>query len=157
MSRSLGRALPPELLELLSQGNLPPLLGRVIPLVTIGPDGQPHPMLCTYLEVLAIAPKVLRLAIGMRSRTASNLQSRRVATFLLIDPERIVYIKCRAGAPPRVFTGLARFDISVEEVLEDTPEEAEGGVRLTSGIAYAPPPRLESRWAKEVLAALRAE
>jgi hypothetical protein len=42
-------------------------------------------------------------------------------------------------------------------VLEDTPEEAEGRVRLTSGITYAPPPRLESRWAKEVLAALRAE
>ncbi|HKZ05533.1 MAG TPA: hypothetical protein VJU81_08695 [Methylomirabilota bacterium] len=157
MSRSLGRALPPDLLALLSQEDLPSLLGRVIPLITIGPDGQPHPMLCTYLEVLAVAPKVMRLAISMRSRTASNLQSRRVATFLLIDPERIVYVKCRAGAPPRVFSGLARFEISVEEVLEDTPEEGEGGVHLTSGITYTPPPRLESRWAKEVLAALRAE
>lgn len=157
MSRPLGRALPPDLQALLSQEDLPSLLGRVIPLITIGPDGQPHPMLCTYLEVLAIAPKVLRLAISMRSRTASNLQSRRVATFLLIDPERIVYVKCRAGAPPRVFNGLARFEISVEEVLEDTPEEGEGQVRLTSGITYTPPPRLESRWAKEVLAALRAD
>jgi hypothetical protein len=157
MSRSLGRALPPDLQALLSQEELPSLLGRVIPLITIGPDGQPHPMLCTYLEVLAMAPRLMRLAISMRSRTASNLQSRRVATFLLIDPERIVYVKCRAGAPPRVFSGLARFEISVEEVLEDTPEEGEGRVRLTSGITYTPPPRLESRWAKEVLAALRAE
>jgi hypothetical protein len=157
MSRSLGRALPPDLQALLSQEELPSLLGRVIPLITIGPDGQPHPMLCTYLEVLAVAPRAMRLAISMRSRTASNLQSRRVATFLLIDPERIVYVKCRAGAPPRVFSGLARFEISVEEVLEDTPEEGEGRVRLTSGITYTPPPRLESRWAKEVLAALRAE
>jgi hypothetical protein len=157
MSRSLGRALPPELVELLSQHDLTPLLGRVLPLITLGPDGHPHPMLCTYLELLALDPKNLRLAINLRSRSASNLQSRRVATFLLVDSERIVYLKCRAGAPPRVFNGLARFDITVEDVLEDTPEEAEGSVRITSGISYAPPHRLESRWAKEVLAALRAE
>lgn len=157
MSRSLGRVLPPDLLALLSQEDLPPLLGRVIPMITIGADGHPHPMLCTYLELLAVAPKVLRLAINMRSRSASNLQSRRVATFLLVDPERIVYVKCRAGAPPRVFHGLARFDIAVDEVLEDTPEEAEGSAHLVSGITYGPAPRLESSWAKEVLAALRAE
>ena len=157
MSRSLGRALPNDLLHLLSQHDLPPLLGRVIPLLTIGPDGHPHPMLCTYLELLAVDPKTVRLAISMRSRSASNLQSRRVATFLFVEPERIVYLKGRAGPPPRVFSGLARFDITVEDVLEDTPEEAEGRVRLTSGITYSPPPRLESRWAKEVLVALRAE
>ena len=157
MSRSLGRTLPADLLELLSQKDLMRLLGRVVPMITLGPDGYPHPMLCTYLEILAVDPKNLRVAIGLRSRSASNLQSRRVATFILVDPERIVYLKCRAGAPPRVFSGLARFDITVEEVLEDTPEEAEGSARLTSGINYAPPHRLESRWAKEVLAALRAE
>jgi len=157
MSRSLGRFLPRDLLELLSQKDLTRLLGRVLPMITLGPDGHPHPMLCTYLEVLALDPKNLRVAIGLRSRSASNLQSRRVATFLLVDPERIVYLKCRAGAPPRVFSGLARFDITVEDVLEDTPEEAEGSVRITSGINYSPPHRLESRWAKEVLAALRAE
>ena len=157
MSRSLGRSLSPDLLELLSQKDLIRLLGRVVPMITLGPDGHPHAMLCTYLEILAIDPKNLRVAIGLRSRSASNLQSRRVATFLLVDPERIVYLKCRAGAPPRVFSGLARFDITVEDVLEDTPEEAEGSVRITSGINYAPPHRLESRWAKEVLAALRAE
>ena len=157
MSRSLGRALPADLLDLLSQRDLTRLLGRVVPMITLGPDGHPHPMLCTYLEILAVDPKNVRLAINLRSRSASNLQSRRVTTFLLVDPERIVYIKCRAGAPPRVFNGLARFDIVVEDVLEDTPDEAEGSVRITSGISYAPPHRLESRWAKEVLAALRAE
>ena len=157
MSRSLGRSLSPDLLELLAQKDLIRLLGRVVPMITLGPDGHPHPMLCTYLEILAVDPKNLRVAIGLRSRSASNLQSRRVATFLLVDPERIVYLKCRAGAPPRVFSGLARFDITVEDVLEDTPEEAEGSVRVTSGINYSPPHRLESRWAKEVLAALRAD
>jgi hypothetical protein len=157
MSRSIGRALPPDLLDLLSQRDLGALLGRVVPLITLGADGHSHPMLCTYLEILAVDPKTLRLAINMRSRSASNLQSRRVATFLLVEPRRIVYLKCRAGAPPRVFSGLARFDIAVEDVLEDTPEEAEGSVRIASGITYAPPHRLESRWAKEVLAALRAE
>src|SRR5262249_46644798 len=53
MSRSLGRFLPRDLLELLSQKDLTRLLGRVLPMITLGPDGHPHPMLCTYLEVLA--------------------------------------------------------------------------------------------------------
>jgi len=30
--------------------------------------------------------------------------------------------------------------ITVEEVLEDSPEEAEGHVRIISGITYGPPP-----------------
>ena len=156
MSRSLGPALPPDLLDRLSQRDLAPLLGRGIPLVTLGADGQPHPMLCSYLELLAVSATTLRLAIAMRSRSAANLQSQGVGTFLLIEPERSVYLKCRAGGAPRVFGELARFDLAVEDVLEDAPTDAEGEARITSGITYAPAPDPGAPWVRALLAALRA-
>jgi hypothetical protein len=50
---------------------------------------------------------------------------------------------------------LARFVLAVEDVLEDAPTEAEGEVRITGGITYAPAPALEEGWVTAVLAALR--
>lgn len=156
MSRSLGPALPADLLALLSQRDLAPLLGRAIPLVTLGADGRPHPMLCSYLELLAVSATTLRLAIAGQSRSAVNLGSRRVGTFLMVEPERSVYLKCRAAGAPRVFGALARFDLAVEDVLEDAPAEAEGQARITSGITYAPAPDPSAPWVRALLAALRA-
>jgi len=157
VSRSLGPALPPGLLARLSQADLPSLLGRALPLVTLGPDGSLHPMLCTYLELLAVDARTLRLAVGARSRSARNLEERRVGTLLLIEPERTVYIKGRASGPPLRRGSLARFSLAIEDVLEDRPEEAEGDVGIVSGITYAPPPSLDGAWAKDVLATLRAD
>ncbi len=156
MSRSLGPALPPGLLALLSQADLPSLLGRGLPFLTLGADGSLHPMLCSYLELLAVDARTIRLAIGAQSRSARNLEDRRVGTLLLIEPERTIYIKCRATGPPLRLGRLARFSLTVEDVLEDSPEEEEGDVRIVSGITYGPPPSLDDAWAKEVLAALRA-
>lgn len=155
MSRSLGPALPPGLLALLSQTSLPSLLGRALPFVTTSADGSPHPMLCSYLEVLAVDARTLRLAIGARSRSARNLAERQVGTLLLVEPERTVYIKGRADGPPRQVGRLARFTLAIEDVLEDLPEEAEGQVKIVSGITYAPAPGLDDAWAREVLATLR--
>lgn len=156
MSRSLGSALPADLLALLSQRDLAPLRGRGIPLVTVGADGRPHPMLCSYLELLALNATSLRLAIARQSRSAANLQSQRVGTFLLVEPERTVYLECRAGGAPRVFGALARFDLAVEDVLEDAPTGTEGRARITSGITYAPAPDPAAPWVRALLAALRA-
>jgi hypothetical protein len=155
VSRSLGSALPPGLLTLLSQADLPSLLGRGLPFLTLGADGSLHPMLCSYLELLAVDARTLRLAIGAQSRSARNLEERAVGTLLLIESERTVYIKCRATGSPLRLGRLARFSLTVEDVLEDSPEEAEGHARIVSGITYAPPPSLDEPWAKEVLAALR--
>ncbi len=156
MSRSLGPALPPGLLTLLSQADLPSLLGRGLPFLTLGADGSLHPMLCSYLELLAVDARTLRLAIGSGSRSVRNLEDRRVGTLLLIEPERTVYIKCRATGPPLRRGRLARFSLAIEDVLEDSPAEEEGDARIISGITYAPPPSLDDAWAKDVLAALRA-
>jgi len=40
-------------------------------------------------------------------------------------------------------------------VLEDAPTEAEGDVRITGGITYAPVPSLEAAWVKAVMRVLR--
>lgn len=156
MSRSLGPVLPPGLLTLLSQADLSSLLGRGLPLLTRGADGSLHPMLCSYLEVLAVDARTIRLAIGAQSRSARNLEERGVGTLLMIEPERTIYIKGRATGPPLRLGRLARFSLALEDVLEDSPEEGEGQVRIISGITYGPPPSLNDAWAKEVLAVLRA-
>ncbi|MFI5373795.1 MAG: hypothetical protein ACHQ8D_04090 [Candidatus Rokuibacteriota bacterium] len=157
MSRSLGPALPPGLLTRLSQGNLPSLLGLTLPFVTQGEDGAPYPMLCSYLEWLAVDARTLRLAIAAGSRSARNLEDRRVGTLLLIEPERTMYVKCRATGAPRPLGDLARFTLSVEDVLDDRPAEAEGDARIVGGITYRPLPALDAPWARAVLAALRAD
>jgi len=156
MSRSLGPALPPGLLTRFSQTALPSLLGLGLPFLTLGADGTLHPMLCSYLEWLAVDARTLRLAIAARSRSARNLEERGVGTLLLVEPGLTIYIKCRAMGAPLPAGGLARFSLTVEDVLEDAPTEGEGDVRITGGITYAPKPSLEEAWAKTVLAALRA-
>ena len=156
MSSSLGSALPPAILARLSQADLAARLGRGLPLVTLAADGIPHPMLTSYLEWLAVDAQTLRLAIAAGSRSARNLEERRVATLLLIEPALTVYVKCRAEAGPLRLGDLARFTLRVEDVLEDAPAEGEGAVRITAGISYAPAPALEEAWARAVLGVLRA-
>jgi len=156
MSRSLGAALPAELLARLSQADLPSRLGRGLPFVTLDADGAPHPMLCSYLEWLAVDARTLRVAIARRSRSARNLEERRAGTLLLVEPALTVYIKGRVAGAPLHLGELARFSLMVEDVLEDTSTAAEGAARITGGITYAPPPSLEAPWATAVLAALRA-
>lgn len=157
MNRSLGSALPPELVTRFSQTDLASRLGRGLPFLTRAADGTLHPMLCSYLEWLAVDAGTLRLAIAARSRSARNLEERGVGTLLLVEPSLTIYIKCRARGAPLRLGELARFSLTVEDVLEDSPTAEEGDVRITGGITYAPTPSLEEPWAKAVLAALRAE
>ena len=157
MTRSLGAALPPALEERLSQRDLRSLLGRALPLVTLDDRGRPHPMLCSYLELLAVSPTTVRLVIASRSRARRNLEARGTATLIVAEPDLTMYLKCRASAPPLAVGGLARFDLVVEDVLEDAAAEYEQGARITGGLTYAPVPALDSEWARATLAALRLE
>jgi flavin reductase (DIM6/NTAB) family NADH-FMN oxidoreductase RutF len=156
VSRSLGAALPPGLLAALSQADLPSRLGRALPLVTVGADGAPHPMLTSYLEWLALDARTLRLVIGAGSRSARNLAERGVGTLLVVEPGLVVYVKCRAAGAPLRVGELARFTLAVEDVLADAPTEAEGAVAITSGIVYGPVPSLGEAWVGVVMGALRA-
>ena len=157
MSRSLGAALPPALEMRLSQTDLPRLLGRGLPLLTLDDRGRPHPMLCSYLEFFAVSATTIRLAIGARSSTRRNLEARGGATLIIAEPDVTMYVKCRATAPPLTVGELARFDLVVEDVLEDAAADHEAGARITSGLTYAPVPALDSDWARALLAALRLE
>jgi len=155
VSRSLGPALPPDLQKRLSQQDLPRLLGRALPFLTVDDRGRPHPMLCSYLELLAVSATVIRVAVGARSGARRNLEARGVATLLVVEPDATIYIKCRASGAPRLSDDLARFELLVEEVLEDEAAEGEAGAGITGGLTYAPVPALDSEWARAVLAALR--
>jgi hypothetical protein len=155
MSRSLGAALPPGLLARFAQTDLASRLGRGLPFLTLAADGTLHPMLCSYLEWLAVDARTLRLAIAARSRSARNLEERGVGTLLLVEPALTIYIKCRAIGEPLRRGELARFSLTVEDVLEDSPTAEEGDVRITGGIRYAPAPSLEEAWVTALLAALR--
>ncbi len=157
MTRRLGPALPADLLELLSQSDLTSRLGRALPLVTMDAQGRPHPMLCSYLEFLAMDPQTIRVVIGAGSRSARNLEERDVATLLIVEPECTVYVKCEAAGAPLSEGALVRFALRVEEVLEDAPAEWEVGVRITSGITYAPTPALDTPAVQATLRLLRSD
>jgi hypothetical protein len=143
------------MLDALAQRDLPSRLGRALPLITVDAEGRPHPMLCSYLELLAVDASTLRLVIGAGSRSASNLEAGRAAVLLVVEPERTIYVKLRSAGLPLAAPPLVRFTLLVEEVLEDAPAEWEGGVRITSGITYAPLPRLDAQEGRAILDLLR--
>jgi hypothetical protein len=112
-------------------------------------------MLCSYLELLAVSPTAIRVVVGARSGSRRNLEARGVATLLVIEPDVTMYVKCRTSGAPVLSGDLARFELLVEEVLEDAAAEGEEGARITGGLTYAPVPALDSEWARAVVAALR--
>ena len=155
MARSLGAILPQDLLHAFSQSDLPSRLDRALPLVTLDAEMRPHPMLCSHLEILAVDPETIRVAIAATGRSARNLAEREVATLIVVDPERTVYVKCRVAGQPSTMGALARFVLKVEDVLEDAADPSEGPVRITSGITYGPPPSLDDPRVRFTLDALR--
>src|SRR5262249_3546524 len=151
VARSLGAALPPDLLAALSQSDLPSRLHRALSVVTVDTVARPHPMLCSYIEVLAVDRTTIRLAIAAAGSSARNLEDRRAATLIVVEPERTVYVKCRATGVPLSAGALKRFVLKVEDVLEDAADPSEGPVRITSGITYGPAPSIDDPRVKVTL------
>ncbi len=159
MTRSLGGALTPALVDRFSQRDLAPRLGTALPFVTVDPDGRPHPMLLSYLELRAYDSGTVGLVIGARTRSARNLMERGTGTLLAVEPDATVYVKLRTVDGPLPVAdsneyGLGYFLLAVEEVLEDAPADWEGGMRITSAVRYTPAPTLDEPWARATLAAL---
>lgn len=159
MTRSLGAALTPELVERFSQRDLRSQLGIALPFITVDADGRPHPMLLSYLEVRAYDATTVGIVVLARSRSARNLVERHTATLLAIEPDTTVYLKLRAIDGPLPVDGaeelgLGYFLLEVDEVLEDAAAEWEAGMRITQAVRYAPAPTLEEPWARATLAAL---
>jgi hypothetical protein len=159
MTRSLGAALTPELVERLSQRDLRSRLGLVLPFVTVDAEGRPHPMLLSYLEVRAYDSGTVGLVILARSRSARNLAERQTGTVLIVEPDATVYVKLRAVDGPLPVEGgaeigLGYFLLAVEDVLEDAAADWESGMRITEATKYHPAPTLEEPWAQATLRAL---
>src|SRR5262245_30815568 len=155
MAKAIHQRIPGDLLAALSQSNLRGRLRRVVPLVTLDGRMRPHPMLCSYLEILAVDAATIRVVIARQGRSARNLASRKVATLIFVEPERIVYVKCRLSGAPLTVGALQRFVLKVQEVDIDAADPSEGPVRITSGISYGPAPSLRDPRVSATLDALR--
>jgi hypothetical protein len=161
MTRLVGSALSPALVERLGQRNLEARLGVGLPFVTLDAEGRLHPMLVSYLELRAYDARTLGLVIQAGSSSARNLADRGVGTLSIIEPDLVAYVKIRALDGPLPVVGgeafaLGFFLLEVEQVLEDAAADWEGGVRVTEPIRYAPTPVLTEPWARATLAALAA-
>jgi hypothetical protein len=161
MTRLIGPALSPALIDRFSQRDLQSRLGVGLGLVTLDAEGRPHPMLVSYLELRAYDARSLGLVIQAPSGSARNLAERGVATLGVVEPDAVVYIKLRTVDGPLAVEGgeafgLGFFLLEVEQVLEDAPAAWEDGVRITQPIRYMPSPTLEEPWARATLQALAA-
>jgi hypothetical protein len=161
MTRSRSTSLSPALVDRFSQREIAARVGTALPLVTLDAQGHPHPMVVTYLEVRAYDSGTVGLVIHAASGSARNLRERRVGTLIVIEPDVTVYVKTRVVDGPLDVAGgegmgLGYFLLEVEEVVEDAPAGWEAGMKITSGVRYAPAPSLEERWARVTLAALAA-
>jgi hypothetical protein len=159
VTRLVGSALPPDLVERFSQQDLGSHLGIALPFVTVDASGRPHPMLLSYLEVRAYDPRSLGLVVLARSRSARNLAERHVGTLMVIEPDLTLYVKTRAVDGPLPVAGgetwgLGFFLLAVEEVIEDAAADWESGMRISQAVEYRPPPTLAEPWARATLEAL---
>jgi hypothetical protein len=160
MSRELRNELPATLLSLLDGSDLPARIGKAILIATVDAQGWAHPALLSYGEVVALDARRLRLATYGGSRTTGNLRRSARLTLCVIEAGVAYYVKTRAleqQASPQ-FPGLARFEATVEQVLEDQArEDLEPDARITRGIEFndrRPASKLLADWAV-VLKALR--
>ena len=110
MSRLIGRALTPPLLERLSQRDLANRLGVAMPLVTVDADGRPHPMLVSYLEVRAYDTGTVGLVVHAGTTSTANLAARDVATLAIVEADVVAYVKLRRVDGPLPVVEEPRLD-----------------------------------------------
>ena len=159
MSRVVGSALPPDLLERLSGRDLEALATKVVQIVTVDAAGWPHPALLSYFEVVARDPGHIRCATYATSTTSGNMRRSGHVTFAIIDERVAYYVKARATeitSTMRATEWNAAFECRVEQVLaDDVNEEYEPGAYVASGVTYHNPQRAaELERARAVLSEL---
>jgi hypothetical protein len=159
MTRSVRPRLSPALIERFDHHDLVGRLGVGLPFVTVDAQGRPHPMLLSYLELRAYDSRTLGLVIQAESGSARNLVERGVGTLIVVEPEAIVYVKTRVLDGPLPVEGgepfgLGYFLLEVEQVVEDSAADWEGGVRISQPIRYEPPPSLAEPWARATVTTL---
>jgi len=135
MSQTIGKELPPALLDRLSGRDIAAHEGKIIPIFTIDEQGWAHPALLSYYEVVAQNSSTLDMALWKDSSTAHNLRRTGKVTLMIVDQAVNYYLKgsvCElqhemAGAAP-----VSRFRVTLEQVIEDQEPNAE----ITTGLTY---------------------
>jgi hypothetical protein len=156
MSRSIGKALPVNLMDLLAGHDLARREGLTLLLVTTALDGWPHVAMLSAGEVLATGPGEVRLALWPGGGTTGNLAHSGRSLLMIVAGAASYYVRLAArrggdlslGHGPRSF-----FIATVEEVLEDVVGYAE----ITSGIGFRlkEPALVLAAWT-EAVAAMRS-
>jgi hypothetical protein len=158
MSRSLGSLLPDGLIARLSaspEEDAP--AEQAVVLTSVDPYGWPHPALLSEAEVVALDASRLRLALGATSRSARHLRDSGRATLVFAGAAGTIYVKAEAVALPPApdHPELARFELVVQDVLEDQAGGDEAGARLRQGLVIEWPPGVDRasrrRWLRNVL------
>lgn len=131
--------LPAFLWELLNGERLEEQIGLTVQLLTTDGDGWPRTAMLSAGEVVATAPRQVRLALWPDSASTANVARTGRCVLALVHAGSGWYIRCRGGQGPDLPLGdgrrLAFFELSVEEVLEDRVAYA----RLVDGIRFELP------------------
>jgi hypothetical protein len=156
MSRSLGKALPVNLMDLLTGHDLARREGLTLLLVTTALDGWPHVAMLSAGEVLATDPGEVRLALWPGSGTTANLAQSGRSLLMIVVGNASYYVRlaARRGGDLSLSHGpRAYFAATVEDVLEDVVSYAE----ITSGIGFRlkEPAKVLAAWT-EAVAAMRS-
>lgn len=143
MSRSLGSLLPDALVARLAESEGP--AERAIVLASVDPYGWPHPALLSEAEVIVLDATRLRLGVGARSRSARHLRDSGRATLVFGGDDGVLYVKAEAVGLPAApgHPDLARFELVVQDVLEDRAGGDEAGAGLRHGLAIEWPAGLD--------------
>ncbi len=143
MTRLVGSQLPPDLVRRFSTETLERYAHNLVPVITEGEDGWPHPAMLSHFEIVARDAQNLRLATYADSRTTGNMRRTGKLTIVVLDAAMAYYIK---GTVEELLPSMksaphnAWLNVHVEQVLADHADvEREGEPTITSGMTYSDP------------------
>ena len=156
-ARETTDALPDAIVRMLDGSNLERGEGETFCLVTTGRDGWPHVALLSVGEVVAVAPRELRLALHAGSGSTAALEASERGTLLVVHDGAALTVRLRTGLlgrPVVAGVALACFRAGVEEVVTHRAGYAE----LETGPRFRLVERETTlaRWRQTVAALLEA-
>lgn len=160
MAKLISSELTEDLCRRLSGEDLEASADKVVLLLTVDPQGWPHPAMLSYGEMVAMDARNVRLATYASSRTTANMRENGKLTLVIVDVRTAYYVKgtVEALAPGmRCAPFNAKLNLRVEQVLaDDADAQVEAGAYVAGGIAFVDPNRGRAlERARAVLAELR--
>ncbi len=140
MSIDVGKELPQDLFDALSNKEPANQVGKAIVVSTVDSLGWSHPALLSYREVSARVRDTIRLVTYSDSNTTANMRDNGKVTLVFIDDRMNYYVKGTASeVRAERAEGFATMDLAIHHILADSPGADEAGSFITSGITYRDP------------------